>query len=213
MLMGLSETQYQQIVAVYPKQGLRRELFKMPLYAWRLGLAALMPPHFALLTTRGRKTGLPRRTMVESNRIEGDYYIFSAWGGQADWIKNIEAHPEVTLQVPRLGALGGIATRCTDEATFRHIFRTFQRSPAMRPYLERMGIAFDEESFAASRERVYLVKITPQPMLPLPPQTADWAWLWAIAAGVLLLLRLRQSAKSVRNARRLTSAFGKTDIH
>jgi hypothetical protein len=151
--------------------------------------------------------------MVESTCVEGDYYIISAWGAQADWVKNIEVHPEVTLQVPRVGALGGTARRCTDEATFRRIFQAFQRSPAMRPYLERMGVAFDEESFTASRERVYMVKVVPQPILPLPPQTADWAWLWAAVAGILLLSRLRLRAKSVRNAQRLTSAFGKTDIH
>ncbi|MFQ3536363.1 MAG: nitroreductase family deazaflavin-dependent oxidoreductase [Aggregatilineales bacterium] len=195
----VSEAQYRKIIAVYPSQGVRRQLFRAPLYMWRLGLSALLPPTFALLTTRGRKSGLPRRTTVESNCIEGSYYIVSAWGAQADWFKNIQAHPEVTLQVPRKGAFGGVASRCTDEATYRLVFRHFGRSPAMRPYLEQLGINFDEESFVANRGHVHMVRIVPQPTLSLPPQTADLAWIWAVAAGVLLGMRLWRRLNRVRS--------------
>jgi deazaflavin-dependent oxidoreductase (nitroreductase family) len=198
--MGLSERQYQEMIAVYPRRGVRRWLFKAPIYAWRLGLSALLPPTFALLTTRGRKSGLPRRTPVESNYIQGNYYIVSGWGTQADWFKNIQAHPEVTLQIPRKGALGGLASHCTDEATLRLVFRHFQRSPAMQPYLAQLGIAFNEEAFVANRERVHIVKVTPQPTLSLPPQRADLAWLWAVVAGLVVLARLWRRTNRVRSA-------------
>jgi deazaflavin-dependent oxidoreductase (nitroreductase family) len=198
--MALSEARYRDIIAVYPQQGGRRWLFKAPLYAWRLGLGALMPPTFVLLTTRGRKSGLPRRTMVESTLVDGNYYVISAWGERADWLKNIEADPNVTLQVPRVGAFGGKAARCTDEAHFRRVFQHFQRSPAMKPYLEQLGIPFTLEAFLENKDRIFLVIITPLADLPLPPQNADWAWVWAVVAALLALARLVGRPKVVRSA-------------
>ena len=42
-----------------------------------------------LLTTIGRKSGLPRVTPLQYEEVEGDYYIASARGADADWFKNI----------------------------------------------------------------------------------------------------------------------------
>lgn len=52
-----------------------------------------------LLTTTGRKSGLPRLTPLQFEQVDGDYYIASARGAQADWFKNILANPKVHVQV------------------------------------------------------------------------------------------------------------------
>jgi deazaflavin-dependent oxidoreductase (nitroreductase family) len=52
-----------------------------------------------LLTTKGRKSGLPRVTPVQYEQIDGAYYIGSARGDQADWYKNILACPRVDVRV------------------------------------------------------------------------------------------------------------------
>jgi deazaflavin-dependent oxidoreductase (nitroreductase family) len=52
-----------------------------------------------LLTTTGRKSGLPRVTPLQFEEVDGDYYIASARGRTADWFKNIQANPNVLVQI------------------------------------------------------------------------------------------------------------------
>lgn len=52
-----------------------------------------------LLTTLGRKSGLPRQTPLQYEEVAGDYYIASARGREADWFKNIVANPKVHVQI------------------------------------------------------------------------------------------------------------------
>ena len=52
-----------------------------------------------LLTTTGRKSGLPRITPLQFEQVDGDFYIASARGPEADWFKNILANAQVRVQV------------------------------------------------------------------------------------------------------------------
>jgi deazaflavin-dependent oxidoreductase (nitroreductase family) len=52
-----------------------------------------------LLTTIGRKSGLPRVTPLQYEEIGGAYYSASARGAEADWFKNIEANRNVRVQI------------------------------------------------------------------------------------------------------------------
>jgi len=52
-----------------------------------------------LMTTTGRKSGLPRVTPLQYEEFDGDYYIASARGQEADWFKNILANPQVHVQI------------------------------------------------------------------------------------------------------------------
>lgn len=52
-----------------------------------------------ILTTIGRKSGLPRQTPLQYEEVDGDYYIASARGSDADWFKNICANPKVHVQI------------------------------------------------------------------------------------------------------------------
>lgn len=52
-----------------------------------------------LLTTTGRKSGQPRVTPLQFEEVDGDIYIASARGQEADWFKNILANPNVHVQI------------------------------------------------------------------------------------------------------------------
>jgi F420H(2)-dependent quinone reductase len=67
-----------------------------------------------LLTTIGRKSGLPRVTPLQYEEIEGVYYLGSARGAQADWYRNILANPQVQIQIRKQCWNG------TAEADHRH---------------------------------------------------------------------------------------------
>ncbi len=52
-----------------------------------------------ILTTIGRKSGLPRVTPLQYEELNGAYYVGSVRGEQADWFRNIVANPCVELEV------------------------------------------------------------------------------------------------------------------
>ncbi len=69
---------------------------------YRLGLLPLLGAgkSIMVLTTLGRKSGQVRRFPIGYFRIGGEVYIVSGWGKEANWFKNLQAHPEaVSLQI------------------------------------------------------------------------------------------------------------------
>jgi deazaflavin-dependent oxidoreductase (nitroreductase family) len=52
-----------------------------------------------LLTTTGRKSGLPRTTPLQYEEVGGAYVVGSARGVDADWYRNLVADPQVEIQV------------------------------------------------------------------------------------------------------------------
>jgi deazaflavin-dependent oxidoreductase (nitroreductase family) len=52
-----------------------------------------------LLTTLGRKSGLSRMTPLQYEEVNGNFYVASARGTEADWYKNILAHPDVHIRI------------------------------------------------------------------------------------------------------------------
>lgn len=84
--------------------GLSRLFFRAPiwLYHWKLGW--LLGKRFLLLNHIGRKSGLPRRAVVEIIAADeglGHYYVASGYGTEAHWYQNLLARPRVTIVVGR----------------------------------------------------------------------------------------------------------------
>ncbi|MBN2555243.1 MAG: nitroreductase family deazaflavin-dependent oxidoreductase [Anaerolineales bacterium] len=52
-----------------------------------------------VLETTGRKSGLPRRTPLQYEQIAPDYYLGSARGSEADWVRNIRNNPAVRVGI------------------------------------------------------------------------------------------------------------------
>lgn len=67
------------------------------LYA--LGLGPIVGRIILLLTTTGRRSGLKRVTPLQYEEIDGTYYLGAARGLQADWVRNIQANPQVEVRV------------------------------------------------------------------------------------------------------------------
>ena len=74
------------------------------LYA--IGLGPLIGRIVLLLITIGRKSGLKRVTPLQYEEIDGKYYLGSARGLQADWVRNIQANSQVEIRVKSLSFQG-----------------------------------------------------------------------------------------------------------
>jgi len=54
-------------------------------------------PGWVVLTTKGRKSGLPREVLLPCERTGEFLYVMSTYGRRANWIRNIERDPRVTV--------------------------------------------------------------------------------------------------------------------
>jgi deazaflavin-dependent oxidoreductase (nitroreductase family) len=94
-----------------PLLGLRRRpgrlalaVFRIPLPLYRRGWGWLLGHTFLLLVHAGRKTGKPYSAVamvLRYDRRTREVVIFSAWGQDADWIRNIRARPALRVQIGR----------------------------------------------------------------------------------------------------------------
>src|ERR687883_272079 len=63
--------------------------------------AGLAPRTHALLETTGRKSGLPRQVPLGNGLRGDDFWIVTEHGYAADYVKNIQANPNVRVKVGR----------------------------------------------------------------------------------------------------------------
>ena len=103
------------------------------LYA--IGLGRIIGRIILLLTTTGRKSGKKRVTPMQYEAIGCDYYVGSARGLNADWVRNIQANPLVEV---RVGAkhFFGTAEVVNDPAKFADFMEVrLERHPRMIPQI------------------------------------------------------------------------------
>ncbi|MGH2753041.1 MAG: nitroreductase/quinone reductase family protein [Actinomycetota bacterium] len=82
-------------------------------------------PWWALLETRGRRTGEPRRNPV-GNGSKGDtFWIVAEHGHQANYVKNLKADPRVRVKVKGKWRTGVATLMPEDDARARQ--RTLSR--------------------------------------------------------------------------------------
>lgn len=99
------------------------------LYA--IGLGPLIGRIILLLETTGRKSGLKRVTPLQYEMIGDDYYVGAARGIKADWVRNIQACPQVEVRVGSKHFLG-MAEVVTDPSKFADFLEIrLQRHPLM----------------------------------------------------------------------------------
>ena len=162
----------------YPS-GWVKWLFKIPILFYRLGLGSIAGRLFMIMTTVGRKSGRPRRTAIEFHEYKGRKYIFSGWGMNADWFRNIQANPHITIQTWR-GVESVTAHRITSDLELATAFEFAMSNPSTRMVMKSVGYNLTLEQFLAQKERFTFVTfdLTDQPTpKPLP---ADLAWVWAV---------------------------------
>ena len=118
------------------------------LYA--IGLGPLVGRIILLLTTIGRKTGLPRITPLQYEEVDGAYYVGSARGVKADWFCNLRTNPEVEVHVKSL-RFRGIAEPITDPVRIADFLELrLRRHPTM------VGKILEAEGLPARPDRTQL---------------------------------------------------------
>ena len=126
-----------------PVLGLRRRpgrlalaVFRLPLPMYRRGWGWLLGDTFLLLVHAGRKTGKPYSTVamvLSYDPRSHEAVICSAWGKDADWIRNIQAHPALKVQIGRESFTPGQRFLSADESVA--VLAGFQRR---HPYRSRL---------------------------------------------------------------------------
>lgn len=120
-----------------------------------------------LLTTTGRKTGLPRTTPLQYEMVDGVIYVASARGQAADWFRNVVANPCVTVQIED-EQFAALAEPVTDPARIagflelrlqRHpiMLRLMLAAEGLPPWFDRVAL----ERFAAGKALVAMRRIEP----------------------------------------------------
>ncbi len=185
---------------VYPRQKWHKLLFKMPLILWRMGLGPLMGHYVLVLTTWGRKSGLPRHVMTEYHVMRGRIYVPCAFGPKSQWYRNLAADPHVTVQTWQ-GAESMLAHRVTDDEELRAVYTLIRRrNPVMLHwYLESLGLPDDVAALVAHKDRVYIIRFDPTSEPTPPPLEVDLAWIWPVW---MLLSAFRRWLSGKRSRRR-----------
>jgi deazaflavin-dependent oxidoreductase (nitroreductase family) len=84
--------------------GLTRLLFRLPIQLYRCHLGWLLGGRFVLIHHVGRRSGKPRRVVVEvvsHDRDPESWTVASGFGPTADWYLNLLVGPDTTIQVGR----------------------------------------------------------------------------------------------------------------
>jgi len=92
----------EQKTSKYPPTGLIRILFRMPVYAYRVGLGWIFGKRLILIDHVGRKTGKLHRVVVEVVEWEkgtGNVIVVAGYGEQTQWYKNLREQPNTTIQI------------------------------------------------------------------------------------------------------------------
>ena len=106
-----------------------KHIQKLHRVLYAIGLGPVIGKIILLLITTGRKSGLKRVTPLQYEEIDGKYYLGAARGLKADWVRNIQANPNVDVQVKSL-TLKGQADVVTDPARFADFLEVrLQRHP------------------------------------------------------------------------------------
>lgn len=175
--------------SLYPDRPLTRLLFKAPTLTWRLGLGPLSGKLFLLLTTTGRKSGLPRQAMLEYYRHNGRKYVVSAFGERSDWYRNLQKNTRVTTQTND-GTESVYAVRVTDADELWQVLQTFMQhdAPLTRWYLNSNAVEFSREAVAANRDRLHFIRFDPRLDAAPTGQDVDLAWIWPLTMLVALFV-------------------------
>jgi len=147
--------------------GILRAFFRAPLYLYRIRLGWLLGSRFLLLTHTGRKSGLPRQTVIEvvtHDKDTGAYYVAAAWRKKADWYLNILQTPRVRVQVGNR-QFEAEANQTSREEAQRVLWEYAQKHPFALRELSSMMLGErlepTPETCARIAESVPLIALTP----------------------------------------------------
>lgn len=122
----------------------------MTRYYWGPLAAMFGAYHILLLTTIGRKSGLPRKTALTFTEMDGSYAVAAGLGERSDWYQNLLVHNAVEVQVG-LKRFAARAEPVTDPVGRRDLAEKFLPTykrygmPGFLNVLMRRNFGFDFE--------------------------------------------------------------------
>jgi deazaflavin-dependent oxidoreductase (nitroreductase family) len=142
-----------------------KHIQKLHRVLYKLGLGPIIGKIILLLTTTGRKTGLKRVTPLQYEEIDGKYYLGAARGLKADWVRNIQADPQVEVRV-KSSSFQGRAEVVTDPCRIADFVEVrLQRHPFMIGMIMQRAHGLprqpNREQLEKLAEKEALVIITP----------------------------------------------------
>lgn len=133
-----------------------------PLTAYQRGQGSRLGGMVLILTTTGRKSGLPRQTPLQYEDIDGVLTIGSARGDKADWYRNILANPCVELEIGQ-ARFKAVAEPVTDPHEIADILEIrYQRHPRMVGLILRadgVRVPPDRAALEAYAARLTMVRL------------------------------------------------------
>ena len=151
-----------------PPRGFQAILWRLPIWLYRFNLGWLLGERLLLLNHIGRKSGAERQAVLEVVRhdtAEDAYYVCSGFGKLSHWYQNLEAEPDVTIQVGgrKLAVHANLLapSACGDE-----MVRYVQQHPKLAQNLIQI-IGYDppqtiEEYRTLAEKSLPFVKFTPR---------------------------------------------------
>ncbi len=82
--------------------GILRVLLRLPIWLYRAHLGWLLGHRFLMLTHTGRKSGEPRRVILEVVKFDLETHtsvVASGWGEQSNWFRNVQKTPDVLVHI------------------------------------------------------------------------------------------------------------------
>ena len=179
----------------FPPDRLRaafRHLNKFMVTYFRLGLGPYAggnpyTGYIMVLTTVGRRSGLPRRTPVNYAWGEHEVYCLVGFGSRSDWYRNLLSNPNVRVWIGRR-AWAGRAEVMTDPAEWMPIYRQVARRAgfADRAFTKEAISELSDERLLNLGAESPVMRIRLDRELPRSQGPCDLAWVWPVAGAALL---------------------------
>ena len=148
--------------------GFLKFFLRAPIALYQLRLGWLLTSHLLMLTTKGRKSGKPRRAVVEvvqHDKSSGNYYVMSGWGRGSDWFLNIMKEPKARVDVG-FRRFEAIARVTPDDLGAGVLYDYACRYPAV---FEKLTKTLTGEELSGTREECsQLVQLAPMVSLQPP---------------------------------------------
>ncbi len=162
----------------------------------RAGLAAWLGNPLTgwqcLVTTTGRRSGLPRHTPLGYLVADGAAWVMAGYGPATQWYRNILEDRRVTLLLPGRPPIAALATEATDPSTRARIIPPLCRSMAIPgAMIGCVPATSTDERILECVAWVPLVRIAPADGSSLAPGPDDpgglgWTWRQALAIAAMV---------------------------
>ena len=154
-----------------PPRGFSRLMYRAPIWLYRAHLGFLLGHRFLLLNHVGRKSGQVRQAVLEvANYLpESDTFIVaSGFGFKSDWYQNLQAQPEVTIQVGRrrIEVMANLLSPAESGAQMADYYRRHPTAARNLSHLLGHEVADNEEAYRRlGEERIPFVAFRPRQAL------------------------------------------------